>query len=104
MSIGAGAASLIHTSPDGTSDAKIADNVRVYLLSGLQHFSAPFPPQKSNPGSPDSNAQQRYNSNPVCSGYWRALITDMDQWVKDGTAPAREHVSENCGRYARATD
>jgi hypothetical protein len=80
------AASLIHTSPDGTSDAKIADNVRVYLLSGLQHFSAPFPPQKSNPGSPDSNAQQRYNPNPV-QWYWRALITDMDQWVKDGTPP-----------------
>ena len=80
------AASLIHTSPDGASDARIADNVRVYLLSGLQHFSAPFPPQKSNPGSPDSNAQQRYNPNPV-QWYWRALITDMDQWVKDGTPP-----------------
>jgi hypothetical protein len=80
------AASLIHTSPDGLSDAKIGDNVRVYLLAGLQHFSAPFPPQKSNPGSPDSNAQQRYNPNPV-QWYWRALITDMDLWVKDGTPP-----------------
>jgi hypothetical protein len=80
------AASLIHISPDGLSDAKIGDNVRVYLLSGLQHFSAPFPPQKSMPGSPDSNAQQRYNPNPI-QWYWRALITDMDQWVKDGTPP-----------------
>jgi hypothetical protein len=80
------AASLIHTSPDGLSDAKLGDNVRVYLLSGLQHFSAPFPPQKSNAGSPDSNAQQRYNPNPI-QWYWRALITDMDQWVKDGTPP-----------------
>jgi hypothetical protein len=52
----------------------------------LQHFSAPFPPQKSNAGSPDSNAQQRYNPNPI-QWYWRALITDMDQWVKDGTPP-----------------
>jgi hypothetical protein len=80
------AASLIHTSPDGLADAKLGENVRVYLLSGLQHFSVPFPPQKSNPGSPDSNAQQRYNPNPV-QWYWRALITDMDQWVKDGTPP-----------------
>jgi len=79
-------ASLIHTSPDGLTDAKIADNVRVYMLAGLQHFSAPFPPKKSNPGSPDSNAQQRYNPNPI-QWYWRALITDMDQWVKDGTSP-----------------
>jgi Alpha/beta hydrolase domain len=80
------AASLIHISPDGLSDAKIGDDVRVYLLSGLQHFSAPFPPQKSMPGSPDFNAQQRYNPNPI-QWYWRALITDMDQWVKDGTPP-----------------
>jgi hypothetical protein len=82
------AASLIHTSPDGLSDAKLGDNTRVYLLAGLQHFSAPFPPQKSNPGSPDSNAQQRYNPNPI-QWYWRALITDLDQWVKDGTPPPR---------------
>jgi len=80
------AASLIHTSPDGLSDAKIGDSTRVYFLAGLQHFSAPFPPQKTNPGSPDSNAQQRYNPNPI-QWYWRALITDMDQWVKDGTVP-----------------
>jgi len=80
------AASLIHISPDGSSDAQIAENTRVYFLAGLQHFSAPFPPQKSNPGAPDSNAQQRYNPNPI-QWYWRALITDMDQWVKDGTPP-----------------
>jgi Alpha/beta hydrolase domain len=80
------AASLIHISPDGFGDAKIAENVRVYFLAGLQHFSAPFPPQKNNPGSPDSSAQQRYNPNPI-QWYWRALITDMDQWVKDGTPP-----------------
>jgi hypothetical protein len=80
------AASLIHTSPDGLTDARLGENTRVYLLAGLQHFSAPFPPQKSNPGSPDSNAQQRHNPNPI-QWYWRALITDMDQWVKDGTQP-----------------
>ncbi len=80
------AASLIHISPDGLSDAKLSENVRAYFLAGLQHFSAPFPPQKSNPGSHDSDAQQRYNPNPI-QWYWRALITDMDQWVKDGTPP-----------------
>jgi hypothetical protein len=80
------AASLIHTSPDGTSDAKISENVRVYLLSGLQHFSAAFPPQKSTPNSPDSTAQQRYNPNPI-QFFWRALITDMNEWVRDSTTP-----------------
>jgi hypothetical protein len=80
------AASLIHTSPDGGGDVKISANVRVYLLSGLQHFSASFPPQKSSPNSPDSTAQRRYNPNPV-QWFWRALITDLNQWVKDGTEP-----------------
>jgi len=79
-------ASLIHTSADGLSDAKLGENVRVYLLAGLQHFSAGFPPHKSTPNSTDFTAQQLYNPNPI-QWYWRALITDMDQWVKDGTAP-----------------
>ena len=79
-------ASLIHTSVDGFKDATLSENVRIYLLSGLQHFSAAFPPQKSTPNSPDSAAQQRHNPNPI-QWFWRALITDMDQWVKEGTPP-----------------
>jgi hypothetical protein len=80
------AASLIHISPDGSSDAKLGENVRAYFLAGLGHFSVAFPPQKSMPGAPDSAAQQRHNPNPI-QWYWRALITAMDQWVKDGTPP-----------------
>ena len=80
------AASLIHTSPDGSKDVPISEGLRIYLLAGLQHFSAPFPPQKSSPNSPDSSAQQRYNPNPI-QFFWRALITDMNEWVRDNTAP-----------------
>jgi len=79
-------ASLIHTSTDGLKDAAPGENARIYLLAGLQHFSAAFPPQKATTGSPDSTAQQRHNPNPV-QWFWRALITDLDQWVKDGTPP-----------------
>ncbi len=79
-------ASLIHTSADGLKDAAPDENARIYFLAGLQHFSATFPPQKATTGSPDSAAQQRHNPNPV-QWFWRALITDMDQWVKDGTPP-----------------
>jgi hypothetical protein len=78
-------ASLIHTSADGLKDAAPGENARIYLLSGLQHFSVPFPPQKAAPGS-DAATQQPPNPNPV-QWFWRALITDMDQWVKDGTPP-----------------
>jgi hypothetical protein len=80
------AASLIHTSADGLKDAPVDENARIYFLAGLQHFSPAFPPQKATTGSPELTAQQRHNPNPV-QWFWRALIADMDQWVKDGTAP-----------------
>jgi hypothetical protein len=80
------AASLIHTTADGLKDATPGENVRIYFLSGLQHFSASFPPQRTIEASPDFTAQQRHNPNPV-QWFWRALITDLDQWVKDGKAP-----------------
>ncbi len=77
------AASPIHTTPDGKQDATIPDNVRIYLLAGLQHFSGPFPPAF---GHGDLKGQQKQNPNPV-QWFWRALITDMDQWVNSGTLP-----------------
>jgi len=77
---------LIHTSADGLKDAAPGENARIYFLAGLQHFSAAFPPQKATAGAPELTAQQRHNPNPI-QWFWRALITDMDQWVKDGTAP-----------------
>lgn len=80
------AASLIHTTADGKKDARLAPGTRVYFLAGLQHFSGAFPPQKSVPGNPDYTGQQPQNPNPI-QWYWRALITDMDQWVKDGNEP-----------------
>jgi len=80
------AASLIHTSVDGKQDAPLAPNTRVYFLTGLQHFSEAFPPQKSTPANPDYTTQQKHNPNPI-QWYWRALIADMDQWVKDGKEP-----------------
>jgi hypothetical protein len=80
------AASLIHTTADGAKDAPLAANTRVYFLAGLEHFTVPFPPQKSMPGNPDYTAQQRANPNPI-QWYWRALITDMNEWVKDGKEP-----------------
>ena len=78
------AASLIHTSPDGKRDLPILDNVRIYLLAGLQHFSAPFPPTRVNDRG--LLAQNLPNANPV-RWFWRALFVAMDDWVRDGKAP-----------------
>jgi hypothetical protein len=77
------AASLIHTTADGKADAPIGDNVRIYFYSGLQHFSVPFPPQ---PGTGDRSAQQLPSPLPI-RWFWRAMIANMDAWVRSGTAP-----------------
>ena len=79
-------ASLIHTTADGKKDAPLSANTRVYFLAGLEHFTVPFPPERRVGGNPDYTAQQKANPNPI-QWYWRALITDMDQWVKDGKEP-----------------
>jgi hypothetical protein len=73
------AAALIHTTPDGTADLTLPDNVRVYLIAGTQHSPARFPPSVNNGQQPD---------NPV--DYWwamRALLLAMHKWVKEGSAP-----------------
>jgi hypothetical protein len=73
------AAALIHTSPDGTADLALPDNVRVYFIAGTQHSPSRFPPSVNNGQQAD---------NPV--DYWwtmRALLLAMHKWVKDGAAP-----------------
>jgi hypothetical protein len=78
------AASLIHTSSDGKSDLPLMDNVRVYFFAGLQHFSGAFPPTRGT--ALTLLGQQPQNPNPI-SWLWRALIVNMDEWVRDGVAP-----------------
>lgn len=76
-------ASLISITADGTHDAAISDNVRIYHFTGLQHFSVPFPPEK---GTGDLLGQQPQSTLPV-RYFWRAMITNMDAWVRNGTLP-----------------
>ena len=78
------ASSLIHTTPDGKRDLPLMDNVRIYLLAGLQHFSGPFPPSRGN--NLTLLGQHPQNPNPV-SWLWRALIVNMDDWVRHQIAP-----------------
>jgi len=76
-------AALIHVSADGKHDAPISDNVRIYHFTGLQHFSGPFPPEKGKGDllgqEPQSPLQIKY--------FWRAMITNMDAWVRSNTLP-----------------
>ena len=77
------AAALIHTSTDGKQDAPISDNVRIYHFTGLQHFSGPFPPEK---GKGDLLGQEPQSPLPA-KYFWRAMIANMDAWVRSNTFP-----------------
>jgi hypothetical protein len=76
-------AALIHTSADGKRDVQISPNVRIYHFTGLQHFSGPFPPEK---GNGDLFGQEPQSPLPI-KYFWRAMIANMDAWVRSNTPP-----------------
>ncbi len=73
------AASLIHTTLDGSADAALAPGTRIYFLEGCQHGPSAFPPERGE-------AQNLANPN---NYRWtlRALLVALDGWVKDGAEP-----------------
>ena len=77
------AAALIHVSADGKHDAPISDQVRIYHFAGLQHFSVPFPPEK---GAGDLHGQRPESPLPI-RYFWRAMIANIDAWVRSDTLP-----------------
>jgi hypothetical protein len=77
------AAALTHTSPDGKQDAALSDNVRIYHFTGLQHFPGPWPPAK---GQGDLMGQEPQSPLPI-RYFWRAMIANMDAWVRNNTLP-----------------
>ncbi len=82
-------AALVHTAPDGTRDLTLADNTRVYYLTGAQHGPARFPTSIGNGQQPDNPLE-----------YWwtmRALMVGMEQWLLKGTPPPPS-------RYPRLAD
>jgi Alpha/beta hydrolase domain len=87
------AAALIHITPDGKHDARLSPNVRIYKFTGLQHFSGPFPPAK---GKGPLLGQEPQSPLPI-QYFWRAMIANMDAWVRSGTLPPPS-------RYPRIAD
>jgi hypothetical protein len=75
--------SFPHVSAAGMVDATISPNVRIYHFTGLQHFSGPFPPEK---GKGDLAGQQPQSPLPI-KYFWRAMIANMDAWVRNNTEP-----------------
>lgn len=77
------ATSLIHTTADGKHDAAISPNVRIYFFAGLQHYSVPFPPLR---GQGTQLGRQAQSPLPI-RFFWRAMISNMDSWIRSGAAP-----------------
>jgi hypothetical protein len=83
------AASLIHTTVDGASDAPLMDNVRIYLLTAGQHGPGPFPPAQTI-------GQQK--NNPLDYRWaMKALLLAMDRWTANVIEPPPS-------RYPRIAD
>jgi hypothetical protein len=78
------AASLIHTSIDGTKDLDPPANERIYHLAGGQHVPGPFPPPEASrhPGSRAYRGQPLDYRLPL-----RALLVALLDWVERGVAP-----------------
>jgi hypothetical protein len=73
------AASLIHTTLDGTKDVPPPESTRIYLLAGTQHGAGSFPPRKNNTQNLSNPNDYRWAM--------RALLVGFNRWLADGTAP-----------------
>ena len=73
------AASLIHITADGTHDAPLSPDTRIYFLAGVQHFPRSLPLAKQGTAYAINVVDHR----PV----QRALLAAMEAWIKDGVAP-----------------
>jgi Alpha/beta hydrolase domain len=76
---GGRAAALTHITLDGTRDAKVPDNVRIYLFAGTQHVPGGYLPSQG-PG------QQKPNGNAYVWAH-RALLVALDRWIRDDIQP-----------------
>jgi len=77
------AAALIHTSPDGKSDAAQAANTRIYYLAGTQHGANARPERTVTQNRP----------NPTDYRFvMRALLVAMNNWISTGAAPPGSQI------------
>ncbi len=87
-----GDAALIHTDFGIMRDAAQSENVRRYHFSGTMHGSGAFPPQTIR-AMDGLKGQLPYNAVDY-SPIQRALLTNLDSWVREGKPPpASRHPS-----------
>ena len=72
-------ASLIHTTPDGESDAPLHDGTRIYMFSGSQHGAGTFPPGGRGTQNPANANDYRWGM--------RGLLLALNDWVSGKSEP-----------------
>jgi hypothetical protein len=70
---------LTHTTPDGAKDVAPPENVRLYHFAGAPHNIGRFPPALTNGQLQDNPFDLKVSL--------RALLVQMEKWVREGTAP-----------------
>ena len=77
------AASLTHTSEDGTADVPLEPSARLYFLAGTPHAAGPLPTLRRT-----ATQTFRYGVN-FAQQKWtlRALTVALDDWLRDGIEP-----------------
>jgi hypothetical protein len=78
-------ASLVLTDTQGR-DLPQPENVRIYLWSSSQHFSAPGPIR------PSAGIAKNYQNNVSTSFFFRALLDCLDAWATHGAPPPPSHT------------
>lgn len=78
-------ASLLHMSADGSQDAVLPDNVRIYFFTGSQHFPTPVLPSKQAL-VPNKTLTHQPTPNDLRYGM-RALLLALNRWVREGVQP-----------------
>jgi hypothetical protein len=74
------AASLMHTTIDGTADAPLGANTRLYVMAGGNHGPGTVPP------APSRNTRYLNNGNDY-QWVMRGLLIAMQQWLANDVAP-----------------
>lgn len=85
------AASLLHTTPDGTRDLRDSPFTRNYFMSSMRHGTAATP--GGIPGTPPNRGLCQQSDNPLNSApVQRALFIALDRWATKGKEPPHSRV------------
>jgi alpha/beta hydrolase family protein len=80
-----GDGSLVHTDVEARVDVETVPEARVYFFAGTQHTPGALPPVDADPNT-GGRGRQRFNVVDYAP-LLRAVLVNLDAWVKDGVAP-----------------